>query len=79
MIVRVRVDSRPFFKFVPNRGVLKYTPGTPGFVEINRDNKNNVQKTNLLQDGTVAVRNVPFMIPYKIAGETSFDANLGFT
>ena len=78
MQVRVRVSTEPFFKQVANRGTWKYNDSISN-VELHRDSDGVLGKTNLKDDGTVDSANVPFLIPYQIAGDRRFNSRqMGF-
>lgn len=78
MQVRVRVSTEPFFKQVANRGTWKFNDLTSK-VELHRDDDGVLGKTNLKQFGTEDSGNVPFLIPYQIAGDRKFNSTqMGF-
>ncbi len=75
---RVRIGTVPFFKQVPNRGTWKYDDSESKVV-LHRDDNGVLGKVNLKQFGTEDTSNVPFLIPYQIAGDRKFDnITLGF-
>jgi len=75
---RVRIGILPFFKQVPNRGTWKYE-SSESKVILHRDDDGVLGKVNLKSDGTEDTSNVPFLIPYQIAGDRKFDnQTLGF-
>lgn len=75
--VRVRVATVPFYKQIPNRGTWYYN-SSESRVQLFRDDDGVLGKTNLTREGTIDNGNVPFLVPYQIAGERNFTRSLGF-